>query len=97
MATDKPSTDGFLAVIEAKIAALKALADTYRTALSLGALGKPGDVDFSKSVNVVWVRAVSTPFELPQGALLGKSLPAAIKLYLSAVKKSRRIETSPRP
>ena len=34
---------------------------------------------------------MGTPVELPTGALLGKSLPAAITLYLSAVKKKQTI------
>lgn len=33
----------------------------------------------------------SQPTELPRGAFLGKSLPAAVKLYLSAMKKKQTI------
>lgn len=33
----------------------------------------------------------SQPMELPRGAFLGKSLPAAVKLYLSAMKKKQTI------
>lgn len=48
MATEKPGTaDGFLAMIEAKIAALQTLAASYRAAVSVGALGPAGDVDLS--------------------------------------------------
>ena len=39
--------DGFLAMIEAKIAALQALAESYRTALSVGALGQLAELDQS--------------------------------------------------
>lgn len=88
MGADKPEADGFLAVIEKKIAALKTLADSYRAAHALGALGQPGDIDAAALGGPLGSRA-DAPIELPQGALLGKSLPAAIKLYLSAVRKKQ--------
>jgi hypothetical protein len=37
-------------------------------------------------------QADSRPVELPRGAFLGKSLPAAVKLYLSAVVKKKTIK-----
>ncbi len=88
MASEKFDFGEFLAVLEAKRAALDALIGTYRAALSLGALGQPGDVD------VTAYRGQSGPgggaaIELPQGALLGKSLPAAIHLYLSAARRKQ--------
>jgi hypothetical protein len=86
MATEKPEQDGFLAVIERKIAALRALADSYRMAVSLGALGQPGEIDLSAGS----VRS-DGPVDLPQGALLGKSLPAAVKLWLTAVRKKQTV------
>jgi len=89
MAAEKPMNDGFLASIEAKIAALQALADSYRTAVSVGAWGQPGDVDVSSSGPLSLGGKSDASIELPQGALLGKSLPAAIKLYLSAVRKKQ--------
>ena len=45
MATEEQ--DSFLAMIEAKIAALQALAKSYRTALSVGALGQLVEMDQS--------------------------------------------------
>jgi hypothetical protein len=36
--------------------------------------------------------AAQQPMELPRGAFLGKSLPAAVKLYLSAVMKKQTIK-----
>lgn len=36
MASEKPETDGFLALLEAKIAALLALKETYLRTVSLG-------------------------------------------------------------
>ena len=91
MAADKnPSKGGFLAVLEAKYAALGKLIESYRAADSLGALGQPGDVDLS--VFDVPMGSTSTggaSFDLPTGALLGKSIPGAVKLYLGAVKKKQ--------
>jgi len=87
MASEKPDQDGFLAVIENKIAVLRAFADSYRAAVAVGALG-PGDIDASALASPLAGRP-DVPLELPQGALLGKSLPAAVKLYLSAVRKKQ--------
>ena len=88
MASEKFDFAEFLAVLEAKRAALDALIGSYRAALSLGALGQPGDVD------VPAYRGPGGPgggaaVDLPQGALLGKSLPAAIHLYLSAIRRKQ--------
>ena len=87
MASDKFDFGDFLAALEAKRAALDALIGSYRAALAIGALG--GDVDMA---------AIATPpghsgnkgggqVELPQGALLGKSLPAAIHLLMQAARR----------
>lgn len=91
MGAEKSKPDGFLAFIEAKIAALTALAETYRTAQSLGALGQPGEAAASIDIGQLGPTRNATPFELPTGALLGKSIPAAVKLYLSAVKKKQTV------
>jgi hypothetical protein len=47
--------------------------------------------DEGLAVPVVFNGGDSTPTELPRGAFLGKSLPAAVKLYLSAIKKKQTI------
>ena len=78
----------FLAVLEAKRAALDALIGSYRAALSLGALGQPGDVDVTP-YRGPGGGGGSAAIDLPQGALLGKSLPAAIHLYLSAARRKQ--------
>lgn len=85
MAPETPETDGFLAVIEKRIAALTALAQSYRAAVALGALGQVGEVDLASFGNGISLGA-SAPMELPKGALLGKSLPAAVELYLTSVR-----------
>lgn len=91
MASDKPETETFLTLLDAKIAALQTLRDSYIKAASLGAIGQPGDDMPMSSGSLSASRMGGAPVELPTGALLGKSLPAAITLYLSAVKKKQTI------
>jgi len=81
--------DSFLAAVDAKITALQALRASYVTAVSLGAFGGGGDLSVLGSG--VPSGPIGAPLELPRGALLGKSLPAAITLYLSAVKQKKTI------
>jgi hypothetical protein len=87
MSAENTDSSKFLDVLRAKRAALDTLISAYETAQALGALGQPGDVS-SFSGNGISGEAV----ELPVGAFLGKSIPAAIKLYLSAVKKKQTIK-----
>jgi len=84
-AAEKPTTDNFLAMVEARIAALNQLKESYLQAVSVGAFGQPGDIDLSALSN----GARSSSYDLPTGALLGKSVPQAIKLYLGAVRKKQ--------
>lgn len=90
MAVEKPE-DGFLAVIEKKIAALVALRDTYRQAMATGALGQPGEIDFSSAIGVGSGQS-DMPVDLPKGALLGKSLPAAVKLWLTSARRKASVK-----
>ena len=95
--TEKTAPAGFLAVLEAKYAALGKLIESYRAAESLGALGAPGDLNVSVFEQISTSESIGQSMELPRGALLGKSLPAAIKLYLSAMRKkltTREIATA---
>lgn len=92
MASVKPETDGFLAVLEQKIAALTALRESYRQALATGALGgQPGEIDFSSAMGVGTGRT-DVPIDLPKGALLGKSLPAAVKLWLTSARRKASVK-----
>jgi hypothetical protein len=74
------------ATLEATIAALKAFQAVGAMAPMIGGIdllataGGPGTADLGAGE------------ELPKGALLGKSFPAAIKLYLSAMKKKQTIK-----
>ena len=86
MALENVDPTAILSYLEAKKAALENVIASWKAALALGALGPasdlPDDIGGSNPVSV----------ELPAGALLNKSLPAAIKLYLSAVKKKQTIK-----
>lgn len=82
--------DQFLAAIDAKMAALQMLRASYVSAVSIGAFGPVGDLGGLMPMTVLST-AGSGPVELPRGALLGKSLPAAIKLYLSAAKQKQTV------
>jgi hypothetical protein len=85
---EKESTNYYaklLADAEAKKASLESLIVSLRAALATGAIGSAG---FSESAALpAAVSSVPTqPMELPKGALLGKSIPVAIKLILSAAR-----------
>src|SRR5258706_11789877 len=90
--TKKTGSDTFLASIDAQIGALQALRDAYLKAKSFGAFGQPGEV----TVNMLPLSGPSygggqsdSPIELPVGAFLNMSIPEAIKLYLSAIKRKQ--------
>lgn len=84
---DKPESAGFLSGIDAKLAALKELRDSYIRAVSVGAIG---DIDFGTlggSSVAVSGRTTDQPVDLPNGAFLNKSMPEAIKLLFVATKR----------
>jgi hypothetical protein len=78
-----------LAAVEAKIAALQALSVSLRAAISIGALGPITDISAIATAN----GALETgPIDLPTNPFIGMSVPAAIKLYLSAARKKQTIK-----
>ena len=92
MATEKPEQDTFLVMIDAKIAALQALVESYRAALSVGALGQPGDTDLPTLTPGAGVSARQGgfgPVDLPIGVFRDKSIPEAIKMYLAAGRRKQ--------
>ena len=92
MASDTTAQDPFLASIEAKIAALQALADSYRTAISVGAFGQPGEPGVLGPVSLVAtgvLRPSTGPVELPTGAFRGTGMAAAIRMYLEAARRKQ--------
>ena len=79
MASEKPESGGFLAIIDAKIAALQQLRDSLIAAMSIGALG--GDLDISQlgSVGVAVnggnsAPAAKGPIDLPTGVFRGQGV-----------------------
>jgi hypothetical protein len=96
MENDRSARDyaAILADMEAKKLALETAIAGMRAALASGALGLPGDVSvpvtgISSTMQVGTLTAGATPVSLPRGAFLGKKLPEAIKLYLSAARKTQ--------
>jgi hypothetical protein len=94
MASDRSGKIGevlpSVADIDTKIAALQALRASLLAAHAAGAIGQPTDVStMSVSDSQAIAHVTGTPVELPRGALLGKSVPAAIKLYLAAARQKK--------
>jgi hypothetical protein len=90
MAAEQPETDAFLAVIEKKIAALQALAESYKAALALGALGPGDDTSVALSGVTATAQAGSVGValsDMPTGIFMDKSMPAAIKLLLGTTRR----------
>jgi hypothetical protein len=87
MANENPNP--LFAYVEARIAAWQAVLASLKTALSLDPSGKVGEgIDLS-SIAAAQNGDVGQPIDLPDGAFLGKSVPACVKLYLSATRKKK--------
>lgn len=91
MASEKFDFGEVLADLEAKRAALDTLIGSLRMAITIGALGPTGDIDILATTSggdIIAAQVKNTSsVELPQGALLGMSIPNAIKLLLSAARR----------
>jgi hypothetical protein len=84
----------FRADIEAKIAALQAILLSLKSASALGALGA-GAIDGLEMPSFASPSTpgeMGQPIDLPEGAFNGKSLPACVKLYLSAAKRKKTLK-----
>lgn len=94
MANDNLDVVGsFIAVVETKIKALQALLESLKSAAAVGALGAAEGVDISSlTTGVVTNGDLGQPIDLPDGAFLGKSIPACVKLYMSAARKKKTIK-----
>lgn len=87
MANENPNP--LFAYVEARIAAWQAVLASLKAALSLDPSGKAGEgIDLS-SLAVSQNGEIGQPVDLPDGAFFGKSVPACIKLYLSAARKKK--------
>lgn len=91
MASDKLDFAEVLAVLEARRAAIDAAIGSIRAAMAIGALGTVGDIDLAATLPAAGTfnGRPFGPVDLPQGALLGMSIPAAIKTYLSAARRKQ--------
>jgi hypothetical protein len=90
MASDKHATDPFLAAVEAKIAAWKAVADSYKAAVALdGPLGERGGVVAAVGAGALSVRGHAPRTDLPVGVFRGKTIKEAIAIYLGAVQRKQ--------
>ena len=90
MAIENINYAAILADMKTKRSALDASISALEVALGAGALGQTSG-DAISLTDSVSASLGSAPVELPVGAFLGKSLKAAIKLYLSAVKKKQTV------
>jgi hypothetical protein len=81
----------FMADIEGKIAALQAVLLSLKSASALGALGTAIEgLGLGSSVgSAIQSSDLGQPIDLPDGAFFGKSVPACIKLFLSAARKKK--------
>jgi hypothetical protein len=94
-----PDLDGFLAAIDAKIAALQQLRQSYIAAVSVGAIGQPSDLDPATlppppaTTGATPASAAqpqpSGPIELPTGVFRDKGIADAIRLYLSLARRKQ--------
>jgi hypothetical protein len=94
MASEKFDYETMIADLKAKRATLDAAIASLEAARALGTLGQAADgADVSRiATGGIPGGENGHPVELPHGAFHGKSLPAAIKLYLSAMKKKQSIK-----
>lgn len=86
MAENMTDYQSLLADMEAKKAVLEQAIASLRAAMAAGALGQAGDVQIMPQTATM---SMGGAMELPVGALLNKSVPAAIKLYLSTIRKKQ--------
>ena len=89
MALENINYGAILADMKAKRAALDASISALETALASGALGQASDASAPSDAGAA-AGVITGPVDLPKGALMGKSVPVAIKLYLEATKRKQK-------
>ena len=90
MAFEKFDYNAILADMKVKRSALDTSIAGLEAALASGALGQAAEGEGSTSgSSTVTGIPLGQPMDLPSGAFLGKSMPDAIKLYLSAVRQRK--------
>jgi hypothetical protein len=87
-----PESGGFLARIDAQIAALQAFREAYLKAVAIGInLAQTGPIFDEGLAGVMHPAGHRAPIELPVGAFRNKSIPEAIKLFLASVRRKQTI------
>lgn len=86
MAGEKLDGATLISAIDAQISALQNLRNAAVAAVAVGALGQIGE---GADLPVSQGGQLGQPTDLPQGAFNGKSIPACVKLYLSAAKRKQ--------
>jgi hypothetical protein len=88
MANEKQNP--LFAYVEARISAWQAVLASLKAALSLDPAGNTGEgIDLSLVTAGAGNGEIGPPVDLPDGAFFGKSVPACVKLYLSAARKKK--------
>lgn len=78
------------AYVESRISAWQAVLASLKAALSLDPGGKTGEgIDLSSLAGGAGNGDIGQPVDLPDGAFFGKSVPACVKLYLSAARRKK--------
>lgn len=87
MANENPNP--LFAYVESRIVAWQAVLASLKAALSLDPSGKAGEGLDLSSLAVSQNGEIGSPVDLPDGAFFGKSVPACVKLFLSAARKKK--------
>jgi hypothetical protein len=87
MANENPNP--LFAYAEARIAAWQAVLASLKAALSLDPSSQTGEGMDLSSIAGSQNGEGGRPIDLPDGAFFGKSVPACVKLYLSAARKKK--------
>lgn len=88
MAPERPERDGYEVALEAKIAAWQAALNAYRAAKAVD--GSLGETNLGSGLQTPSLKGAPLgSFDLPVGALRTKSVPDAIRLYLSAARQKQ--------
>lgn len=90
MANENPNPA--VAYVEGRIAAWQAVLASLKSAMAGEAGGHGIDGMDLAAAGAAQNGSVGLPIDLPEGAFLGKSVPACIKLFLSAARKKKTVK-----
>lgn len=88
--------DGFIVAIDAKIAALQQLRQSYIAAVTVGAIGQAGDIDPALTATTAPTSPGASPappaagpIELPTGVFRDKGIADAVRAYLGMARRKQ--------